>query len=105
MDLLTDGSGAKDARQEPAGMGGAGRRRELFGRARRDDTSPRLPTLGSEIDDVVGSLHDVEVVLDDDDRVSLRHQLVQDVEQPLDVGKVEPGGGLVENVEGAAGRA
>ena len=53
---------------------------------------------------MVGRLDHVEVVLDDDHGVPLVHQLRQDVEEPLDVGEVETGGGLVEDVEGPPGR-
>ena len=48
-------------------------------------------------------LDDVEVVLDDDDRVAGIDQPVPHVEQALDVGKVQAGGRLVEDVDGAPG--
>ena len=91
------GSGRCTTRRPPAAS--------CFRGAGRDHAAALLAALGAEIDDVVGGLHDVEVVLDDHDRVPLGHQLVQDVEQPLDVGEVEAGGRLVEDVERAAGRA
>jgi len=53
----------------------------------------------------VGGLDDVEVVLDDDDRVAGIAQLVQHLQQQVDVGEVQPRGRLVEDVEGAAGVA
>src|SRR5690606_26818417 len=42
---------------------------------------------------------------DDDHRVALLDELVEDLEQLRDVVEVEAGGGLVEDVEGAAGGA
>jgi hypothetical protein len=44
-------------------------------------------------------------VLDDDDRVAGLDEPVQDLEQLLDVGEVEAGRRLVEDVERLAGRA
>ena len=83
----------------------SGLRRQLLRRAGRDHAAALLASLRTEIDDVVGGLDDVEVVLDDDHGVALGDQLVQHVEQPLDVREVEAGGRLVEDVERAAGRA
>ena len=62
-----------------------------------------LAALGAHVDDPVGGLDDVEVVLDDDDRVALVDEAVQDVEQALDVGEVQAGRRLVEDVERAPG--
>ena len=47
-------------------------------------------------------LDDVEVVLDDDHRVALVDQPVDHQQQLADVLEVQPGGGLVEDVDGAA---
>src|SRR2546423_3057392 len=44
--------------------------RHRFRGALGDDLAARLPAFRPEIDDVVRGLHDVEVVLDHDDRVS-----------------------------------
>ena len=68
-----------------------------------DDPAAFLATLGPEVDDPVGRLDDVEVVLDDHHRVPAVDQPVEHGEQLLHVVEVEAGGGLVEDVEGAAG--
>src|SRR2546425_9077826 len=78
---------------------------ELFRRAGGHHASTIVAALGSEIDDPVGGFDHVEVVLDDHDRVALIHELVQHVEQTLDVGEVQPGGRLVEDVQGASRRS
>jgi peptide chain release factor 3 len=65
----------------------------------------RLAALGAEVDQPVGGLDDVEVVLDDDDGVAVVAQAVQHLEQHLDVLEVQAGGRLVEDVERAAGVA
>jgi hypothetical protein len=54
---------------------------------------------------VVGRLDHVEVVLDHHHRVAGVDQALQHLEQPADVLEVEPGGGLVEDVEGGPGGA
>src|SRR5690606_9865658 len=59
----------------------------------------------SEVDDPVGGLDDVDVVLDDDQRVAAVDQAVQDVEELARVLEVEAGGGLVEDVDRLAGAA
>src|ERR1700682_2240937 len=64
-----------------------------------DDLTALVPTLWAQVDDVIRGLEDVEVVLDDDHRVAGIDEPVQDVEQPLDVGEVQTGGRLVEDVE------
>ncbi|CAI08311.1 hypothetical protein ebB134 [Aromatoleum aromaticum EbN1] len=59
----------------------------------------------TQVDQPVGSLDDIEVVLDDDDGVAVIAQAVQYAEQQLDVAKVQAGRRLVEDVEGTAGVA
>ena len=70
-----------------------------------DDAATGLATLGPEIDDVVRAFHDLEVVLDNDDGISGCPQPQQDVDEQFDIGKMEAGRGLVEEVERAAGLA
>jgi hypothetical protein len=65
---------------------------------------PPVAALGAEVDDPVGRLDDVEVVLDDDDRVAGVDELLQHVEQPADVREVQAGRRLVEDVDRLAGR-
>ncbi len=50
---------------------------------------PRSPPSGPEVDDPVGRLDDVEVVLDDEDGVAAVDEPMEDLEQLLDVGEVE----------------
>ena len=76
-----------------------------LGRALGDDLAAARAALRPEVDDPVGRLDDVEVVLDDDDRVAGLDEPVEHLEQLLDVGEVEAGRRLVEDVQGLAGRA
>ena len=68
-------------------------------RARSDDLAASRAPLGSHVDDVVGRLDDVEVVLDEEDGVALIRQAAQDAEKLLDVLEVKARRGFVEDVE------
>ena len=73
--------------------------RDLLRRADRDDLAAGLAAFGPEIDDVVGGLDDVEVVLDDEQRVPGLEQLPERRQQLGDVVEVQAGRRLVEDVE------
>ena len=74
----------------------------LLGRAGKHQCAAAASALGPHVDEVVGHLDDVEVVLDDDDRVALVDELLQHLQEHLYVVEVQPRGGLVEQVDGAA---
>ncbi len=67
------------------------------------DGASAVPALGSHVDDVIGSLDDVEVVLDHDGGIAALDKFAQDTGQLGDVVKMEAGGGLVQDVDGPAG--
>ena len=64
---------------------------------------PASPPSGPEVDDPVGRLDDLEVVLDDEHGVAGVDEVVQHLQQQLDVGEVQAGGRLVQQVERPAG--
>ena len=66
---------------------------------------PPSPPSGPRSIDPVGGLDDVEVVLDHDHRVAVVAQPVQHAQQQVDVVEMQARGGLVEDVERAAGVA
>src|SRR5450631_2503812 len=78
---------------------------DILRRAPGDDFAAAVAAFGAEVDYPVRGLDDLEIVLDDDDGISLRHQLVQHLQQFLDVVEMQAGGRLVQDVERAAGRA
>ena len=78
--------------------------RDLLRRADRDDLAARLAALGAEVDEPVGLLDHVEVVLDHEHGVARVDEALQHLEQLLDVGEVQAGRRLVEDVERAPGR-
>ena len=80
-----------------------GNLRDLLRSSLGNDRATAEAALGTHVDDPVGALDDVEVVLDDDDRVALVGQTLDDVEQLTDVLEVQARGRLVEHVDGASG--
>ena len=70
------------------------------GCALEDDQAAVVALAGprAEVNDPVGVSHDRLVVLDDDDRFAGINEPVRPAEQLLDVGEVEAGGRLVEDV-------
>src|SRR5664279_5706050 len=93
-------STADVGREVLAGEGGAGGD-ELGGGALEDDPATVVAGAGAEVDDPVGVRHDRLVVRDDDDRLAGVDEPVEQAEQLLDVGEVEAGGRLVEDVDAA----
>jgi hypothetical protein len=79
--------------------------RHGFRRALGDHLAAAGAAFRAHVDQPVGRLDDVEVVLDDHDRVAVVAQLLDDLEQQLDVVEVQAGGRLVEDVQRAAGVA
>ena len=59
------------------------------GRPLEDDLAAVVPGAGAEVDDPVGVRHDRLVVLDDDDRLAVVDEPVEQAEQLLDVGEVQ----------------
>ena len=88
--------------QKARGVAVSAVREHLLGRAAKHHVASACPAFRAEIYDVVRLFDDVEVVLDRHHGVAAVDEAVQDVDQPLDVGEVEAGGRLVEDVERAA---
>src|SRR5262245_29518342 len=60
---------------------------------------------GTEIDEPVGARDEVRAVLDHHDAVAALHQAAKGVVEQVDVGQMEPRGGLVEEEEPLALRS
>ena len=84
--------------QKPAGVRGLAAD-DFFRRSGGDDLTAGVTALRPEVDDVVGGLDHVHVMLDQDHGVPGIDQAVERGEQALDVGEVEAGGRLVEDVD------
>ncbi len=72
--------------------------RYLLWRALSDDITALLATFGSQVDDPIGGADHIQVVLDDDHRVASIGQAVEYIQQALDIGEVQAGGGLIQDV-------
>src|SRR2546421_6265795 len=86
--------------EEAPGVGG-GRAHDLFGGAGGDDVTAEVAAFGAEVNDVVGGLDYVEVVLDDEERAARLDERAEGREQFVDVVEVEARCRLVEDVERA----
>jgi hypothetical protein len=75
---------------------------DLFGGAGGDDLTAAAAAFGAHVDDPVGRFDDVEIVLDDEEGAAAFDELAEGGEEFGDVVEVEAGGGLVEDVQGAA---
>ena len=74
----------------------------LFGGALDDDVAALVAPLRTEVDDVVGALDDVEVMLDDDHRVAVADELVKRLHQRVDVVEVQTRRRLVKDEQRVA---
>ncbi len=75
--------------------------RSFLGGSRGNDRASGVAALRSEVDEPVGVLDHVEVVLDDDDAGASIEQSLKGLEQDTNVLEVESGGGLIEEEQGA----
>lgn len=71
---------------------------DFLRRAGRDDRAAAVAAFGTEVDDMVDRLDDVEVMFDDDDRIAAVDKAVEDGEQTADVFEVEAGRRLVKDI-------
>ena len=78
--------------------------RDLFRRAAGNDRAAAVASLGAEVDDVVGSLDDVEIMLNDKHGVATVHQRLQHFDQSVDVSGVKSRCRLVQHEYRFAGR-
>ena len=82
-------------------MSDCGRATDVLRRALRDHLAAVLAGAGPHVDDVVGGLDRVAIVLDDDDAVAEVAQVLERGQQPVVVALVQPDRRLVEHVHHA----
>ena len=70
----------------------------LLGRSLGDNHAARIAAFRTKVDQPVGALDDIEVVLDDHQRVTRIRQTVQDRDEAVHIIKVQTRGRLIENV-------
>ena len=93
---------SEDPRQELAGEAG-GAFGHLLRRALGHDGPAAFAAFGAEVDDPVGGLDDVEVVLDHEERVAGSAEFEEDFQELVHVVEMQARGRFVEDVEGVAG--
>ena len=74
---------------------------DVFGRAFGDDQATGVAAFGAEVDQPIAGADDVQVVLDDDQRITRFKQFAQGAHQLGNVIKMQAGGGLVKQKQGA----
>ena len=72
----------------------------LFRRALGHDFTACTAALGAQIDNMIGALDQIQIVLNDNDRVARIHQLLQHLDEEVDISHVEAGSRLVEDIHG-----
>ena len=70
----------------------------MLRRALRDDGAALVAAFRAKVDDVVGDFDDIEIVFDDENRVALVAERLEDFQQLLDVGDMEAGGRFVQYI-------
>ena len=68
----------------------------------RDDKPALVSALGTEIDDIVCCFDDFQIVLDEDHGVPVIHNGLHDIDELLNIEKMEPRRWLIQNIEGFA---
>ena len=66
------------------------------------ELSSRIASIGAQVDDVVGALDDVQVMLNHHHGMSLGYQGVERIQEFADVVDVKPGGGFVKHEQSVA---
>ena len=75
---------------------------DLFRGAADDKPAAVVTALRAEIDNVVSSFDHVEIVFDDDDRISEIAEFEQHLEQLIDIRQMQPGSGFIQNLYGVS---
>ena len=72
--------------------------RHFFRRAGGHDGAAAVAALGTHVDDIVGGLDHIEVVLDDDDGIAAFRQPAENLSEFMYVCKMQAGCQLIENI-------
>ena len=67
--------------------------------SRSDDVAAALARAGTEIEDAIGSLHNVRIMFHDENRVPQIAQVMKDLDQPVRIAAVQANGWLIEHVQ------
>ena len=68
-----------------------------------NEAAAAVAALGAQVDKVVRNLDHIQIVLNDQHRIAPIHQLLQNLNQLVDIRRVQARGRLVQNIDGPAG--
>ena len=74
---------------------------EVRWRASNHYLSPGVAAFWAEVDDIVRLADHLQIMLHHHHRIALIHQRLQDMQEFLDIRQMQPGRGLIEEVERA----
>ena len=74
---------------------------QFLRRAFEHDRAAFAAAFGTHVNDPIGVLDDVQIVLDDNDRVARVHEAVDDLHEVTDIGHVQARGRFVHDVDTA----
>ena len=74
---------------------------DLFWGPCGDYLAAPVAAFGADIDNVVGGFYHIEIVFDDDYRVPLVDQFMQDFEKLADIFEMQAGRGFIQDVKGS----
>ena len=76
---------------------------DLFGCAGGNDFSAGVAAFGTKVNDIIGHLDHVQIMLDHNDGIAQIGQSPQNIHQVMNIGKVQAGRWLIENIQRMAG--
>ena len=76
------------------------RQYNFFRSARGNDSAARVAAFRPQIDNMIGHLYHVQIMLDNDNRIAHIHQSIQHIEQIMNIGEMQAGRRLVQYIQG-----
>ena len=91
----------------PQILSGKGSRRigYLLGRAAGDQGAASVAALGTHVENIVAGLDEVEVMLNNDNRIALIGEPLENTDQSVNVVGMKAGGGFVQDIDCFSGAA
>jgi hypothetical protein len=72
---------------------------DRFRCARDDQLAALMTAFGTQIEDPVGALDDIEMMLDHEHGMPSLDQPLETIQEALDISQVQPGRGFIQNIE------
>ena len=75
----------------------------IFRCTRSHNLATAITTFGAKVNNPVGGLDNIQVVLNNHYGIAMIPQAMQDIQQLLDIVEVQARGGFIQNIQGFAG--